>query len=757
MRVALLGGLEVCDDDERGIAIAGAKLRALLAMLALHVGRVVPADQLIDSLWGEAPPAGARNSLQGMVSKLRRVLGSGDLVAMRGSGYALELPVESVDVGRFEQLVARGRSVALDGDLASAVTALTEADSLWRGDALADFAYEEFAAVAIARLAELRVAALEERLDLELQLGRHQAAVVDLEALVAAHPLRDRPRGLLMTALYRAGRQADALATFHDGRRRMVDELGLEPGADLRRLEAAILTQDPTLDWPGEATTPVPRPTTPLSTDPTIPGSLNQLIGRDEAVRDLVALLADSRLVTLVGPGGVGKTQLALEAARIVSATMAYGGRFVELAPVRDPAQVRTAIAAALDVPDPARLGEMIGRRELLILLDNCEHVIATAAEVVEDLVRRCPGLRILATSREGLRVAGEVIRLVPPLAADDAVRLFTERARAAGATLELTDDGLAGIAGVCARLDGLPLAIELAAARTRVFPIQQILERLDDRFRLLTGGSRTALARQQTLRAVVDWSYELLFDDEQRVFERLSAFPGGCDLATGATVCADEVLAAEDVDDIVQALVDKSLVVAVRTGDDQRFTQLETLAQYARDKLAERGEAGRGPRCDDGALRRVVRAEHRGLRRRAPGPVADGHEPRARQHQGSVRMGRRTAGRRDRADDRRRRRLASLALGVGARGQAVARPGLRLWRRVESSDAGVGLGRPGIAQLPVRCGRACGCGPAHRARHLRRGRRCRLHGDDPFVRSRLRWRPSAPTSTRPDGAAPPC
>ena len=265
------------------------------------------------------------------------------------------------------------------------------------------------------------------------------------------------------------------------------------------------------------------------------------MVGRDAELRDLTRLFAEHRFITLVGPGGVGKTRLALEVGRAEAEGLSFGGCLVELAPVGDPAGVPAAIASALDLPDPNRLAEMIGDRELLIVLDNCEHVITAAAEVAEDLLRRCPGLRLLATSREGLRVGGETIWPVPPLAADDAVRLFVARAQAAGAALELSDDQHGVIADICTRLDGLPLAIELAAARTRAFPITQISARLNDRFRLLTGGSRTALPRQQTLRAVVDWSYELLFDDEQRVFERLSVFPGGCDLATAEAVCADD------------------------------------------------------------------------------------------------------------------------------------------------------------------------------------------------------------------------
>jgi predicted ATPase/DNA-binding SARP family transcriptional activator len=591
MRIGLLGELEVLDDDKNDVVVTGAKLRSLLAVLALHGGRAVPSDQLVEALWGDDPPPAVRNGLQGLVSKLRRALGSTSLVAMRGGGYALELPKDAIDLHRFEQLVAEGRATGARGNPMRAVELLAEADALWRGDALAEFVYEDFASPAISRMSELRLAAIEERLDIELQVGGHQGAIGELEGLVTAHPLRERPRGLLMVALYRAGRQADALRIFQEGRHVLGEELGLDPGPELRQLEAAILAQDPALDAPvtdGSSTTAW------TERRATVPESLTPLVGRDEELRDLTRLFEDHRFITLVGPGGVGKTRLALEVARNQSESLTYGAYLVELAPVGDPAGVRGAITSALDLPDPSQLAEMIGERDLLIVLDNCEHVIGMAAEVAEDLLRRCPALRLLATSREGLRVGGETIWPVPPLAADDAVQLFVSRAQAAGAPLALSDDVLPVVSDICHRLDGLPLAIELAAARTRTFPIQQLSSRLNDRFRLLTGGSRTALPRQQTLRAVVDWSYELLFDDEQRVFERLSVFPGGCDLATAEEVCADETLGASEFADIIHALVDKSLVIAVPAGDDLRFTQLQTLAQYGREKLAERGDSER-------------------------------------------------------------------------------------------------------------------------------------------------------------------
>ena len=599
MHIGLLGELEVLDDEGNEVAVAGAKLRALLAVLALHVGRVVSAAHLVEALWGEDPPVAVRNGLQGLVSKLRRALGSSGLVVMRGDGYALDLPPEAIDVGRFERRAAEGRATAAAGELGRAVDLLAEGDALWRGDPLADFVYEDFASAAITRLSESRLALLEERLDFELRLGRHQRVIVQLEELVVAHPLREGFRGLLMLSLYRAGRQADALRIFQEGRHLLGEELGLEPGPELRRLESAILTQDPSLTVP---TALAPAIAGVVPSHPGIPEALTPLVGRDMELRELGQLFAEQRFVTLVGPGGVGKTRLALEVGRAAAEGLSSGGCLVELAPVGDPAGVPAAIASALGLPDPNRIAELIGEQDLVLVLDNCEHVIAAAAEVAEGLLRRCPGLRLLATSREGLRVGGETIWPVPPLAPDDAVRLFLARAGASGATIECSDDHDRVIASICARLDGLPLAIELAAARTRAFPISQIAARLDDRFRLLTGGSRTALPRQQTLRAVVDWSYELLFDDEQRVFERLSVFPGGCDLATAEAVCSDSAIDAADVADHLRALVDKSLVVAVPVGGGVRFTQLQTLAQYGRERLTERGD---GVRIGD------VMAEH--------------------------------------------------------------------------------------------------------------------------------------------------
>src|ERR1700704_5222808 len=282
MRVGLLGGLEVLDDEGRLVVVAGPKLRALLAVLALQTGRVVPAEQLIDALWGDNPPTEVRNGLQGLASKLRRTLGSPDLVTMRGAGYALELPAGAIDVHRFEEMVVAARAAAADADLGGAAALLAEAESLWRGDPLAAFPYEPFAQGPIPRLSELRLSVIEERLDIELQLGRHPAAVAALEELVAAHPLRERLRGLLMLALYRAGRQADALRVFQEGRHLLAEELGLQPGHELRALETAILAQDRSLDVVPNAG----RDATGAKSY-SIPEALTPLVGRDVELREL--------------------------------------------------------------------------------------------------------------------------------------------------------------------------------------------------------------------------------------------------------------------------------------------------------------------------------------------------------------------------------------------------------------------------------------------------------------------------------------
>ena len=473
------------------------------------------------------------------------------------------------------------------------MAACAEAESLWRGPALADFVYDDFAQSHIVRLDELRVSLVEDRVDAELTLGHHARLVGEIEALVNSNPLRERLRGQLMVALYRGGRQADALRVFHDGRTMLAEELGLEPGPALRQLEVDILDHDPVLLGAEVrvSTSGTVRRLSNLRTE------LTPLVGRQREVAELTELLVGHRLVTVVGPGGAGKTRLAAETARLAGDRYADGVFMVELASIEDPDAIADGIVAALDLPDSdmdalTRVRQHCERKDMLLVFDNCEHLVDAAARVAAELLGTCQDLRILATSREALRVTGETVWPVPPLAMADAVELFIQRATSADPAFPTDDAARSVIRDISHRLDGLPLAIELAAARTRAFSVVQIAERLDDRFRLLTGGPRTAMARQQTLRAVVDWSYDLLFEDERRVFERLCVFPGGCAIGAAESVCADDDVDRADVFELVSGLVDKSLLLVDRSGVEVRYRMLQTLSEYGRERLAERGDA---------------------------------------------------------------------------------------------------------------------------------------------------------------------
>jgi predicted ATPase/DNA-binding SARP family transcriptional activator len=598
--IRLLGSLEVMDDSGATVVVSGAKLRSLLAMLALRPGQVVSADRLVDELWGDDPPAAAANSLQVLVSKLRRTMPRGTVVT-RAPGYVLDVAPESVDVVRFAQFAERGRAALGAGEAERAAGMFREALRLWRGEALAEFVYEEFAQAEIARLGEERVSVLEDRVDADLACGRHGELVGELEEAVGAEPLRERRRAQLMLSLYRSGRQADALRQFQEARRVLGDELGLEPGPELRRLEAAMLAQDPTLD-PAERAAPTvasPHRRSNLRTP------LTRTVGRERELADLRALIDSDRLITIVGPGGVGKTRLAVDTARSVGDSAVDGAWFVDLSRLTDPDAVVPAIATTLEVPDlPGfgatrdggldRLADFLANKNALVVLDNCEHVIAQAARVVEGLLGSCVVLRFLATSREPLGVPGERLWPAPPLSKDAAVTLFAERASAVDPTFRLAESNRALVADICDRVDGLPLAVELAAARVRAFPVVQLAARLDDRFRLLSGGTRTALARQQSLRAVVDWSYDLLFEEERRLFERMSVFAGGCNLEGAVAVCADGMVVADEIPDLLARLVDKSVLVVDNSGSEARFSMLQTLAQYAGERLAASEESER-------------------------------------------------------------------------------------------------------------------------------------------------------------------
>jgi predicted ATPase/DNA-binding SARP family transcriptional activator len=580
--------------------VRGVKQRTVLALLALQRGKPVSADRLIDVLWGEEQIANAANALQAQVGQLRRTLGATAIVTSEG-GYALGIGPDDLDAARFEQLVAKGRRLLEEGEMALASATLGEALQLRRGDPLSEFEYAGFADAERAHLDDLTLVATEARAQADLVLGRHGELVGELEALCREHPLRERLWELLMLALYRAGRQAEALRAYNKARDHLVEELGIDPGPALRQLEARILAQDPSLA--AEQLGPARGPSMP-----SLPGNLaeplSSFLGRDAELDQVGAAIGSSRLVTLIGPGGVGKTRLAVEAAARLRAQHPGGAWLIELAGVTDHEGVAPAAAATLGALGPTPGGaqpsrstaELIARhltgRSLVVVLDNCEHVIGEAASLAQTLVGKVPGLRIVATSREPLGVPGEILIPISGLASAAAVELFVDRARAVQPGFEGDGPAESVISGICRRLDGLPLAIELAAARLRALPLSTLAERLDDRFALLTRGARTALPRQQTLRAVVDWSYDLLFEDERRLFARLSVFVGGCELEAVEAVCVDDDVPSTDVLDVMSRLVDKSLVTAPGSGET-RFTQLQTLSQYGANRLDDSGEAG--------------------------------------------------------------------------------------------------------------------------------------------------------------------
>ncbi|MGW1888041.1 BTAD domain-containing putative transcriptional regulator [Streptomyces sp. NPDC001970] len=616
MRFGVLGPLAVWTADGELVVVPESKVRALLAALLVDPGRVVSADRLVEDLWGEEPPANPAGALQTRVSRLRRALtraGGRDLVVHRPPGYLLGVADAAVDSDRFVALTRRARTA--DGARERA-SLLTEALSLWRGPAFADFADEPFVRAAVARLEEQRLLALEEQAEARLELGEHSLLAGELGDLAGRHPLRERLRAAHMRALYGAGRPSEALDSYHELRRRLDEELGLEPGPELVALHREILRQDPgLLATPVDAATPT-RPRTNL------PTPVTDLIGRSESVSEVRGVLESGRLVTLTGPGGVGKTRLAVEIATRLAGSFADGAWLVELATQAHPAEPGPAdsvdalaevVAATLGIRDDTSPGPMpAGRphtlidrlagalrgKQLLLVLDNCEHVVEPAARLAEALLRGAPDVRILATSQEPLDIAGERLWSVPPLdlpgaaaapsvlRQSSAVQLFEARAAAVSPGFAITEENAGAVAAICRRLDGIPLALELASTRVRVLGVQELAERLDDRFRLLTGGHRGAPARQQTLRAMIDWSWELLTAAEQIVLRRLAVHSDGCTLEAAETVCAGDGVKPSEVVDLLARLVDRSLVLVAHDADGPRYRLLESMAAYCLERL---------------------------------------------------------------------------------------------------------------------------------------------------------------------------
>ncbi len=600
----MLGPLDVRGEDGSGVGVGGTRLRALLILLALEPGRVVASELLVDGIWQDTPPAGATNALQALVSRLRRALPGTD-VESHPAGYRLVVEAEAVDVVRFERLAAAGR-VALVRDPDTGARLLREALELWRGPALLDVAASPFFRAPVTRLSELRTAVLEDRVEADLRMGRGRELTAELTSLVAEHPLRERLVGALMRSLVAAGRPAEALTVYGTARAALAEELGVDPSPELSALHTAVLrgqVEVPAGPPPApDAPTPSPSPPTNLRS------GLASFVGRDEDLRQVDSLVDRFRLTTLTGPGGAGKTRLAVQSAHSLLARFPDGVWLVELGPLSAEADVAPAVLNALALRDPAattgdpldRLTAALRTRTALLVLDNCEHLVEAAAATVDRLLGACPGLRVLATGREPLGLTGEALWPVRPLAlpppdADAAqalsyaaVRLLNDRATAARPGFAVTDESACAVTRICRALDGIPLAIELAAARLRTMGVEQLATRLDDRFRLLTDGARTAQRRHRTLRAVVDWSWELLTEAERVLLRRLAAFPGGATVEAAEEVCAGGPVEAYDVLDLITSLTDKSLLV---TAGDGRYRMLETIRAYGLERLTEAGE----------------------------------------------------------------------------------------------------------------------------------------------------------------------
>jgi predicted ATPase/DNA-binding SARP family transcriptional activator len=614
VQIGMLGPLEVRSDDGAPADVQGARLRGLLVALALRPGQLVPKASLIDWIWAEQPPADAAGALQRLVSRLRRALPDGAIDG-QPEGYRLRAAPDAVDAVRFERLVlAAGQARGQDAPRQARL--LREALGLWRGAAMQDVGLPDSGAfdAAVVRLEELRLTATEERADAEAALGRGAEMITELTDLAAAHPVRERLVGALMRALVAAGRDTEALLVYQRTRETLADTLGVDPSPGLSALHVALLRGEL-----GQREVTQREETTRKTN---LRAELTSFVGKDADVAAVRELIASRRLTTLTGPGGSGKTRLATETARTLPAGLPDGVWLVDLAAIGADGDVAQAALTALGLRDAllggapddptGRLVTAIREREALLILDNCEHVIELAAVFAHRVLGECPRLRILATSREPLGITGEALWLVEPLAVPagnastseiesaPAVQLLRDRAGAVRRDLApntRTDPGtLATMARVCRALDGMPLAIELAAARLRTMSVEQLAGRLDDRFRLLTGGSRTALPRHQTLRAVVDWSWTLLTDPERSVLRRLSVFLGGASLEAAEPVCADgEGVSREQVLDLLTALADKSLLVtevAGSAGMAPRFRMTGTIREYAGQRLAEAGES---------------------------------------------------------------------------------------------------------------------------------------------------------------------
>jgi predicted ATPase/DNA-binding SARP family transcriptional activator len=614
LRIAVLGPLEITVGGSPR-PVVGARLRALLTRLAVSAGRVVSTPELIEAVWDADPPAAASNALQSLISRLRRTLGEPGLLVAEPGGYRLDVPAEATDIVRFRRLADQAQKHQRAGEFSESRQSAIDALACWRGDPLPDAGDAPYAGPLVISLNSQQLDTVAVKIESDLRCGNAADVLGELEQLAARHPLRETFAEQRMRALAATGRTGEALAAYEQCRSYLADQLGADPSPALRKLHTNLLR--------GQAETPPPTPQRDAASVPPRDGrrhnlrrGLTSFVGREAELAELKRSFAGSRLTTVLGPGGAGKTRTATEAGL---GWLDDGGSacwMIELAPIQNPQNIPGAILAALGDREAAviertervRSDEMrqlldhLANADCLLIFDNCEHLIDGAAKIIAEILAAAPNVRVLATSREPLALPGESLCELSPLPlpppdcwldrAPDyaAVRLLLDRARAIKPDLALSENNLSAVLEIVRRLDGLPLAIELAVARLHALPVGDIARLLTDRFRLLSGGKRTSLPRHQTLAAVVGWSWDLLSEEERLLAERLAVFPAGAGLDAAGVICADNRLAEGDIPQLLIGLVDKSLVQS-SAGSPVRFTMLETIREYGQQRLAERGE----------------------------------------------------------------------------------------------------------------------------------------------------------------------
>lgn len=582
--VRLLGPVDVVDNAGIVHAPDSALRRTLLALLAVRAGEVVASDWLLENAWGGEPPHSGSSALRFHISRLRRELGDDTPIETRPGGYRLAVATDQVDALDIE---ARVRAARLENDRAAAAERYAEVLAMWRGPPFVDAAPCSMLDDEVGRLTQLHLAISEELLQSRLDAGAGRELVADLRRATKQHPLREALWSMLITAQYRAGLQADALRSYEELRMVLADTLGLDPSTELQELQQRVLQQDPSLMGETQA----------RSTRGNLPTPATRFFDSDDRSSVARRVLEQHRLVTLIGTGGVGKSRMAIELGWSCRDQFTAGVWLIELAPVADTAAVIAVVAAAFSIrpqhgltPVEAIVDWFRGR-DLLLILDNCEHVLDSVRPLLKVVLAQCPTLKVVATSREPLGLAGERVHHVGVLSPElDGVALFLDRAAAADSSFVPSHVEREAITDICRRLDGLPLAIELAAARVRSMPPIDVLARLDDRFGLLRRGSPSGADHHETLRATVEWSYQLLTEREQKIFDRLSVFSGGFDLRAANVVCAN-MIEGIDVFELLANLVDKSMVVAERHPDGTRYHLLETLRQFGEERLRADGD----------------------------------------------------------------------------------------------------------------------------------------------------------------------